>query len=380
MRILYVVTAAKFGGAPMHVIRLAEADIKRGHTVGVVSAPEPRLLSELKRIGAQTFSNPYFVRPVQPCKDVRALWLVFQVIRKFKPDLVSAHSTKAGYAARFACAILRKPVIFTAHGWAFTEGRSAWKRRFLALAERLAGRVTAKTICVSNHDRDLALKFKVMPPGKLLVIHNGVDPAPFLNATGACVRQEFGLGETPVLTMVGRLAPPKDPLVLLEASQLLRGEFKLLIIGDGELRSAAENFIRKSRLNHTVILAGERKDIPEILAASDIFVLPSRWEGLPYTIIEAMMAGLPVVATSVGGVPELVDDWKTGVLVPPENPEALAETLQKLLDDPDLCKRMGQAGRKKALREFTLDRMLAETQRVYEEVLKSRVSQRGQRG
>ena len=146
---------------------------------------------------------------------------------------------------------------------------------------------------------------------------------------------------------------------------------KLLMIGDGELRPQVEDFIHQNELEDRVVLMGTRYDVPDILAASDIFVLPSRWEGLPYVVIEASMAGLPVVASRVGGIPELVEDSVTGLLVPPGNPEALSEAIQRLLDNEDLRHQMGQAGREKALREFTSDHMLAETDKIYEGVTDS---------
>jgi len=368
MKILYVVTAAEFGGAPLHVLQLMEYMVKQGHEVGLVAASEPRLMEGAKTLGVKIFSNPHFVRPIRPWEDLQALWPVLRAIRRFNPDIVHAHSTKAGYVARFACMLLRKSVIFTAHGWAFTEGRNMWKRRLLALAEQLAAKVTAKIICVSKHDRDLALRWKVARPDQLIVIHNGIDPQPFLKADGASLRQEQGLEKATVLTFVGRLAPQKDPLTLLEVVKKLP-EAVLLLVGDGELRPLVERSIRKLGLVDKARLLGQRSDVPRILAASNIFVLSSRWEGLPYTIIEAMMAGLPVVATEVGGVPELVEDGVTGFLVPPRDPEALAEALQKLIADPELRRRMGQAGHEKALKEFTLARMLRETEKVYQEVL-----------
>jgi glycosyltransferase involved in cell wall biosynthesis len=354
------------------VLGLMRADTSVGHLVGLLAAPEPRLMSEAKDIGVQVFPNRYFVRRVQLYNDMRALWPVFQAVRKFNPDIISAHSTKAGYAARFVGAILRKPVIFTAHGWAFTEGRSIWQRHILALAERLAAKATTAIICVSNYDREMALKFKVAPPKKLVLIHNGVDPAPLLHASGEQIRRELGLGNMTVLTMVGRLVPQKDPLALLEACWLLDADFRLLMVGDGELRECAEAFVRRRDLNGKVIFTGERYDIPEVLAASDIFVLTSRWEGLPLVIIEAEMAGLPVVASRVGGVPELIEEGNTGFIVPPQDPRALANALRKLLTDAQLRRRLGSAAREKALHEFTFERMLTKTRQLYEDILKNK--------
>ncbi len=172
----------------------------------------------------------------------------------------------------------------------------------------------------------------------------------------------------PVITFVGRLADQKNPLGLLEAfTHLSHGT--LVMVGEGPLRRKVEHVVRRSALDQCVRLIDPRPDIPDLLAASDIFVLPSRWEGLPLAIIEAMMAGLPVVATRVGGVPELVEDGVTGFLVPPADPRALAGALQRLLSDDALRRRIGAAGREKALREFRLDRMLRETSRLYEELV-----------
>ena len=372
MKILFVVTAAEFGGASRHVLALSGHLLGKGCKVGIVAAPEPRLMREAKRLGAQVFPNRYFVRPTQLQNDIRALGPVWRALRKFQPDLVSAHSTKAGYAARLLCTLLGvKPVLFTAHGWAFTEGRSEGARRWLARAERLAARVTSKIICVSEHDRELALRFRVGKPEQLVTVHNGMDPSLFLAARGHRVRSELGLGRAPVITYAGRLAPPKDPLTLLRACRMLPGDFRVLLVGEGELRNSVREYAQRNGLGSKVVLLGEREDVPEILAASDVFVLPSDWEGLPRSIIEAMMAGLPVAATRVGGVPELVEDGVTGYLVPPQDSHALAAALQSLLVDPGLRQRLGEAGRKRALEHFSLAETIRRTQKVYEAVLKT---------
>ena len=365
MRILYVVTSAGFGGASMHVLQLMRYFTTQGFEIGLVSAPEPRLLREAEKLGVRLFVNPYFVRRLHIFNDIRAFVPVKKAIKEFSPDIIHAHSTKAGLIARFWSAVLNvKPIIFTAHGWAFTEGREYWKRFLLAQIEKLAGYVTDKIICVSEFDRKLALKFKVAREDKLVVIHNGVDPNEFFKIS----RDYRKSSNEVIVTFVGRLAPPKDLLLLIDAIKLVP-EIKLQIVGDGELRQQVEGYIFKNALRDRVILLGERFDIPKILAESDIFVLPSRWEGLPLTIIEAMMSGLPVVATRVGGIPELVDDGVNGYLVPSRDVNALAKAIRKLVSDVELRERMGKAGREKAIEKFTLDKMLSKIAQVYEDVL-----------
>ena len=365
MRILYVVTSAGFGGASMHVLQLMRYFTTQGFEIGLVSAPEPRLLREAEKLGVRLFVNPYFVRRLHIFNDIRAFVPVKKAIKEFSPDIIHAHSTKAGLIARFWSAVLNvKPIIFTAHGWAFTEGREYWKRFLLAQIEKLAGYVTDKIICVSEFDRKLALKFKVAREDKLVVIHNGVDPNEFFKIS----RDYHKSSNEVIVTFVGRLAPPKDLLLLIDAIKLVP-EIKLQIVGDGELRQQVEGYIFKNGLRDRVILLGERFDIPKILAESDIFVLPSRWEGLPLTIIEAMMSGLPVVATRVGGIPELVDDGVNGYLVPSRDVNALAKAIRKLVSDVELRERMGKAGREKAIEKFTLDKMLSKIAQVYEDVL-----------
>jgi len=367
MRILYVVTAATFGGAVQHIIHLMKFMAERGHIVGLSAAPERRLLREAHAIGAMVFPNPHFVFSPSLYHDPLAFTPVLRAIRVFQPDLVSSHSTKAGLVARFCAAVMRRPVLFTAHGWGFAESRSWWTSSILRNLERLAAKVSAKIICVSEFDRKLALQLGIGSPEQLVVIHNGMPPEPYqmTNRGKSSFKLKQDTNPKPILMTVGRLAPPKDFETLLKALQKL-DHGKMIIIGDGPDRTSVEKFINQTGLSQKFYLLGEREDVPDLLSTAEIFVLSSKKEGLPRTIIEAMLSELPVVATRVGGVPELVEHGVTGFLVPPADPEALALALQKLINDRDLCRSMGSAGREKALRQFTLERMLRETLKVYE--------------
>lgn len=369
-KILLLVTLSEWGGAQQVVHSLARGLSER-FDITVACASGGELVAKLKRAGINVVAIPALRRNPNPL-DLLAFIKIYALLHHEKFDIVHIHSTKAGLLGRLAARLARVPaVLFTAHGWAFTEGRSLWKRHLLALMECFAARFCTRIICVSEHDRQLALKFKVARHATLAVIHNGVDPRPFLQADGTKIRRQLDLEGVAVLTFVGRLAPPKDPFTLLKACTFLDGDFKVLLVGEGPLRTAAARLARQNGLSDKVILTGARHDVPDILAASDAFVLPSRWEGLPLTVIEAMMAGLPVVASRVGGVSELVDEGVTGFLVPPSDPKALARALKTLLEDESLRRRMGQAGRAKALEHFTLELMLRRTQTLYEDLLGS---------
>ncbi len=368
VKVFLLVTLSDWGGAPRVVYELATRLPDR-YEVIVACAPGGVLVSRLAAAGIRLIPIPELSRTPNPWRDLRVLVRLVRVMREERAAILHAHSTKAGFLGRVAARLAGVPVVvFTAHGWAFGEARPWWARAWLAALERIGGALSTRIICVSRHDHALALRFHTAPADRLTVIHNGMDPAPFGRADGRAIRQTLALGSGPVITFVGRFAAQKDPLTLLEAMRRLPAG-TLLMVGEGPLRRRVEREVRTHALEGRVILLEPRPDIPEILAASDVFVLPSRWEGLPLVIIEAMMAGLPVVATRVGGVGELVEDGVTGLLEPPAHPQALADALQRLLADAALRARMGAAGRDRALREFQLDRMVRDTARLYETLL-----------
>jgi len=367
MRLLFIFTGAGYGGVSRQVVAAARFQISQGHTVGVVAAPDERLAGELATAGASFYANSHFVRPFSPAKDLRSPIPVLKAIRAFHPDIISTHSSKAGMVGRICATLSRRvPVLFTAHGWVFSEPVADWKRWLFVLAERAAAAVTTRIICVSEFDRRLALKYRVAPAAKLITIENGVDPVPYDAPRDDSIRTALRIPENAtVVTTVARLAPPKDFHTLLDAVRRIRRPIRLLLVGDGELRPDVEREIARCGIADRVLLLGERRNVPAILKASDIFVLSSRKEGMPQAIIEAMFAGLPVVATRVGGVPELVTAGKTGYLVPVGSAAAIADAVDGLADDPELRHRLGDAGRLRARERFTVDRMLRRKAELY---------------
>ncbi len=290
-------------------------------------------------------------------------------------DVLHVHGARAALFGRLAAASLgtRRPrVLYTIHG--FAAPHYPWPRRTILLTlERLLRRWTDTVIAVSEDERRAFLEGKVgCPPTRVRVVYNGISLAPFQHLPHReSVRQELGLPQgAPLVITVCRLYKPRDFPTLLEAfrSLLRRLEAYLLIVGDGPYRQGIEAFVSAHHLEDRAFLLGFRRDVPRLLKASDLFILSTTlWEGLPLTILEAMAAGLPVIASRVGGTPEAVEEGKTGLLVPPQDPDALAEAMHRILSDPALAEAMGRAGRERVERLFTVERMAQEIAAIYRE-------------
>ncbi len=322
------------------------------------------LTRSARQLGTQVRIVPSLVRSLQPWKDVLAVAALKQVLREVRPDLVHAHSSKAGILARLVSAAQGVPAVFTAHGWAFTEGVPALRRSLARWAERLAGLLPSWVVTVSEYDRRLALRYRIVRPDRIVCIHNGItDPGllakPWLHV--------------PKLVMVGRFAPPKAQDVLLRVLHRLRPlPWRLTFVGGGPKEAEVQELANSLGLAEWVTFAGFRDDVPRFLAESQIFCLCSHWEGLPLSILEAMSVGLPVVASDVGGVSEIVQEGVTGFLVKRGDINGWADRLRLLLQDAQLRHRMGQAGRARYLECFTVDKMVEKTWALYERVLAAR--------
>lgn len=355
------------GGAQMHVLHLARSLRERGWQVTVVGGGEGPFADMLRETGVPCVSVPELVHPIHPSADRRALQALTHVLRVLRPDLVCCHSSKAGFLGRWAARRLDIPAIFTAHGWAFTPGPGPARRLLALAAEHTATRWSRRIICVSDFDRLLALRYRVAPPRLLVTVHNGIPDHP------ARARPE---APGPLrVAMVARFDAPKDHLTLLRAVAGIADSLDLVLVGNGPRHEAIREEVARLGIHQWVTFAGARTDVAELLAQVHAFVLSSRWEGLPLTVLEAMRAGLPVVASDVGGVREAVVDGVTGFLVPPGDPDALRDRLRRLAGDPELRRRLGAAGRKRYESLFTLSTMVDRTVGVYREALAAGASE-----
>jgi glycosyltransferase involved in cell wall biosynthesis len=280
-------------------------------------------------------------------RDLPGLWELVALFRRERAAAVHLNSSKIGLLGRLAAWIARVPVrIFTVHGWAFAahHGRAA---RAYRLAERAARPFGTVTICPVEAVRLAGLAAGTCDDRHSVVIPNAVDAAAAPVASpGAAVA---------TIVSVGRLHEPKDFVTLARAlRELPRDGFRALIVGDGPDRPAVERELRDGGVEDRVELTGERGDVPRLLADADVFVLSSRSECMPISVLEAMAAGLPVVATAVGGLPEMVVDGETGLLVEPGDAEGMGRALARLAADPETRARMGAAGRRRVEERFDL--------------------------
>jgi len=309
------------------------------------------------------------VRRIDPPRDAISFLRLLRAMSGHRFDIVHLHSSKMGVLGRFAGALAGVPaVFFTAHGWQLSAARSATARAALASVERLAAAVTTRVVCVSEADWRTAVRWRLCPQDNLAVIRNGVGAGP--SGPGR-LRAELGLDpDRLVVGTVMRLAPPKRPEVLVQATaQLVRRcpvPFVTVIVGDGPLMAGCRRLAGELGVSDAVRFLGERGDARALVNDFDVFTLFSSAEGLPLAVIEAMYAGKPVVASAVGGVPELVLDGQTGFLAGTADPQAAAQFIAGLLRDGDRRREMGDAGARRARALFSVDRMVREYEQLYD--------------
>lgn len=364
MKIAYLVTRADpVGGAQVHVRDLAGAVQAQGHSPTVITSGSGPFVDALRAQGVPTVILRHLSVPIGPLRDWRALREIRATLTVLRPDLLTTHSSKAGVLGRLAGRSLGIPVVFTAHGWAFTPGIPSFHAAVYRQIERLAGPLSSRIITVSEFDRRLALAARIVAADRVVTVHNGI---PDVTST-----PKADPGRTPArLVMVARFEAQKDHPTLLRAlAGLQQHSWQLDLIGNGPLMGEMESLTSTLGLAARVRFLGQRMDVDQILAQAQVGLLVSNWEGFPLSILEAMRAGLPMVASSVGGVEESVLDGETGFLVPRGGVEPLQERLAQLLTDPGLRVRLGTQGRTRYEQHFTLGQCVARTLAVYEDVL-----------
>jgi glycosyltransferase involved in cell wall biosynthesis len=338
---------------------------------GVETGLEGDLRGEVEARGVRHHFEPSLMRAVHPWKDLVALIRLWRFIRRGRYDVVHTHSSKAGILGRIAARLAGVPcVIHTAHGWGFVPDQPRWMFHLFKTLERRCARLCDLLVVVADADRRVGLANNIGRPEQYRLIRSGIEIAPYRDVATTRTAALAALGFTEecfVVGSVGRLSPQKAPIDLLDAFAILaheRQDARLVLVGDGPLHDDVESHAKALGLRDRVVLAGLRRDVPDLLRAFDVFALASRWEGLPRVFPQAMAAGLPIVATRVAGAMEAVRDGETGLLVPPQDAAAFGAALLTLARQPETRRRMGEKGRA-LVDEFSAESMVRQIEALY---------------
>ncbi len=354
------------GGAFVHVRDLALMLCGAGHQVEVLIGRGDRYVQDMEKVGVHVRKLKHLVRPVHPWHDLLAFWELRRTLTDLKPDLVSTHSAKAGIIGRLASRSLGIPNLFTAHGWIFTEGTPRLRGRIFECAEKWVEPFSDLIITVSEYDRQLAICRRVTKPEKIVTVHNGMPDIPSHLAADPAKHPAK-------ILMVARFEPQKDHVTLFRAlGEIRQLDWSLDLVGEGPLMERTEGLARELGIRDRINFLGVRLDVVELMAQAQVYVLISNWEGFPRSILEAMRAGLPVIASDVGGVREAITRGETGILVPRKDDQKLRQSLVELLLQPELRAAFGLAAKARFQKWFRASIMLDKTVEQYRRVLETK--------
>jgi glycosyltransferase involved in cell wall biosynthesis len=384
IRILRVIARLNMGGPALHVAYLSAGLRNRGYettlVAGSVSAGEQSMSYVAEEHDVVVTLIPHLHREISPVRDLLATFRLARMIREQRPHILHTHTAKAGAIGRLAAALAgraRPPiVVHTFHGHVLRGYFGPIRTAIFRTLERVLARVADTLIAVSPEVRDDLVALKVARPEKFTVIRLGIELDERVAVAEQARRRTRRIMGVPdhrfLVGWIGRMTGVKRGADVLRAFRLLRdGEVDatLCMVGDGPEREELERLAGDLGLMRNCLFAGYQEDVAPFFAAFDAFVLPSGNEGTPVTAIEALASGCPVVATRVGGVPDVVRDGVDGLLVEPGDREALADALARLAADPELRRRMGEAGRERVLPRYAVERLIDDVDGLYRRLL-----------
>jgi glycosyltransferase involved in cell wall biosynthesis len=388
MKIVRIIARLNVGGPAIHVVLATHELERRGHdcvlVVGPVPNTEGRMEYYAEEWGVPFVRVPELVRPLSPWKDLVALWKIYRILRREKPDVVHTHTAKAGTVGRTAALLAGVPVIVhTFHGNIFDGYFSPAKTRLFLAIERFLASFTDRIIAVSNSQREeLITKYKIARPGKFQTVRLGID----LQALRSGIRADSHFHPADenhplVIGWVGRFVEVKDPLFFVEVARAVKSSgarAKFMMVGDGPLRPDVEQRIAHLGLQQDVTLAGWQRNMADVYARIDLMTLTSHNEGTPVAMIESMAAGRPFVAINVGGMPDLMagkpqerrgfDVFANGIMVYPRDVATFANAVNMLLQDAPLRAQMGDTGKEFALERFSKERLVDDLESLYQKL------------
>ncbi len=382
-KILYLVTQTKWGGAQKYVLELAkyfsqnnQVDIAFGEDEGL----NEQFIEAAKKINVRTIVLKNLVRDINISKEISAAKELTKLLNKENYHLIHLNSSKAGLigslAAKFYAANpfnTRMRIVYTAHGFVFNEQLNPWMKKIYVLSETFSTGLQNLIIAVSEHDKQTALANKICPAYKIFVVPNGIEPKDyqFLDETSA--RERLALAPNKkYFGTIGSFYANKGHTYLVEAIKILQDKNSPLLknhawvfIGDGPDFDKIKKQVADAHLENFITIIKAKDQDWQYLPAFDYFILPSIKEGMPYTILEAGLARVPTIASRVGGIPEIIETEKTGLLTLPANPLSLVEAMEKITSDSALAKQLAHHNYQNVISRFSLKKTLETTEGLY---------------
>lgn len=372
-KVLHIITNLPIGGAQDNTLITVERLNRERYSVALMCAPEGEWVQRALEIpGLDLVFVPNLIQKINLLKDFAAFWNIYKYIRKGQFEIVHTHSSKPGFLGRIAARIAGAPIIIhTIHGFPFNDFMNPFIRKVFIIIERMLTHFSDCLVTVSKLNLEKAIKLRIAKRQKFVNIYSGIDFKKFdVKIDVKSKRSEIGIIDgRAVVGMVGRLSQQKAPWNFIKSVPYVLDRYKetiFLIVGDGELMSEMKNLACDLGINDNILFLGFRDDLPEILRILDIYVLTSQWEGLGRSLTEAMYVGCPVIATGVEGVPELVQNGETGVLVPVNDPVALSKEIIEMLLDRAMRKRLGRMARLRINQSFKANIMVKNIDELYQ--------------
>jgi len=377
LKVIHIITMLELGGAQGNTLFTVANLDKKQFEVGLITGPGGILDDEAKNLtDVRVMFVPPLIRSVHPVKDVLALGALTRILRKEKPDVVHTHSSKAGILGRLAAKMAGVPtIIHSIHGFGFNPYQKVLAQSVFVFLEKLMARFTTVLIAVAQENIKMGLRLGIGKPKLYRLIRSGVDIAKIrqnVTATDSnALQKELGIPpDAKIVLSVGPFKMQKDPVAFIDCAAKVAREVpnvRFLWSGDGELRPMVENRVRELHLENVVMLLGWRRDVPALLKLCDVFVLTSLWEGLPRAAVEALIAGRPVVAFAVDGVPEVVRDNANGFVLSPGDHVGFARKLIQLLNDSQLHGRFSEEAARTIDSSFDIHVMVQQQEELYKQ-------------
>ena len=374
IKILHI-SATSTGGVGYHLLMLARYINKDFFELAFALPSDSHFYYKILKEGVKVY-NLKISRNPWTFKNLQAFYKLWKIIKKNDFDIVHTHTSVGGFIGRVIAKIKGIPlVLWSIHGWAFNYPYgSLGRRKFFKIIEKGLDHLTDYYIAVSKNMKQVGIEASITNSKKIKVIHHGIEITNKVHTNLTTAKEEFGIDKnSPVIGTIGRLEPQKSVDDLIKAVSYLKDKYsniKLILVGDGPLRKNLEELAQELNIKNNIIFTGWKKDVNKYIACMDIFCFSSRWESFGIALLEAMRARKPIIATCVGGIPEIVENEKGGILVPPQSPKYLANAVDYLLFNKKVREKMGNYNKNQIKKKFDIRKVIRKYENFYKEIVK----------